>query len=195
MFVLEIFKVREMFFIELQDRVFLFGFQVFVVFIKVLFCVLFWEGVLDMFFIKWFWVRVQLVLGYSCWFIQVLFIVICLVGCIFFNIVWDFLVSICLVKVKDVCVIRLCLYGVWDIQNCCLFYLYFNDRQCYGLVFVEYVGMVLLFLFVFQFLFIRLYFLGGLGLEVIYLSLLLVVLFFKEGFLDIVGFSFWLGKI
>ncbi|XP_057551266.1 SPOC domain-containing protein 1 [Hippopotamus amphibius kiboko] len=53
-----------------------------------------WEGSLDMFSIKRFRVKAQLVSGHSCRLIQALPQVICSAGCIPPNTVWDFLASV-----------------------------------------------------------------------------------------------------
>uniref|UniRef100_A0A8C3WRP4 TFIIS central domain-containing protein n=1 Tax=Catagonus wagneri TaxID=51154 RepID=A0A8C3WRP4_9CETA len=140
-----------------------------------------WEGSLDMFSIKRFRVKAQLVLGHSSQLVQALPQVIRSAGCIPPKAVWNFLASICPAKTKDVCVVRLCPQGSPDTQNCHLLYSYLNNKQCHGLAAVEQVGVVLLPLPAFQPLPSRLRPLGGPGLEATHPSLLLAVLFPKEG--------------
>ncbi|XP_008951731.1 SPOC domain-containing protein 1 isoform X2 [Pan paniscus] len=188
-------KTRELPPTEPQDRVPPSGLHVPAAPTKALPCLPPWEGVLDMFSIKRFRARAQLVSGHSCRLVQALPTVIRSAGCIPSNIVWDLLASICPAKAKDVCVIRLCPHGARDTQNCRLLYSYLNDRQRHGLASVEHMGMVLLPLPAFQPLPTRLRPLGGPGLEVTHSSLLLAVLLPKEGLPDTAGSSPWLGKV
>ncbi|KAB0407585.1 hypothetical protein E2I00_009876, partial [Balaenoptera physalus] len=120
-----------------------------------------WEGSLDMFSIKRFQVKAQLVSGHSFRLIRALPQVIRSAGCIPPSAVWDFLASICPAEAKDVCVVRLCPQGSRDTQNCHLLYSYLNDKQRHGLAAVEQVGVVLLPLPAFQPLPSRLRPLGG----------------------------------
>uniref|UniRef100_A0A8D0S3M7 TFIIS central domain-containing protein n=1 Tax=Sus scrofa TaxID=9823 RepID=A0A8D0S3M7_PIG len=154
-----------------------------------------WEGSLDMFSIKRFRVRAQLVSGHSCQLIQALPQVIRSAGCIPPNTVWDFLASVCPAKAKDVCVVRLCPQGSPDTQNCHLLYSYLNNKQRHGLVAVEQVGVVLLPLPAFQPLPSRLRPLGGPGLEATHPSLLLAVLFPKAGLPATAEYSPLTGKV
>uniref|UniRef100_A0A2K6TU05 SPOC domain-containing protein 1 n=1 Tax=Saimiri boliviensis boliviensis TaxID=39432 RepID=A0A2K6TU05_SAIBB len=201
-------KAREMPPTEPQDRVPPSGPQVPSVPTEALPCPLPWEGVLDMFSIKRFRARAQLVSGHSCRLVQALPTVIRSAGCVSPNTVWDLLASICPAKAKDVCVIRLCPHGARDTQNCRLLYSYLNDRQRHGLASVERLGMVLLPLPAFQPLPTRLRLLGGPGLgalpvsplpspglEVTHSSLLLAVLLPKEELPDIAASSPWVGKV
>ncbi|NP_001381327.1 SPOC domain-containing protein 1 isoform 5 [Homo sapiens] len=188
-------KTRELSPTEPQDRVPPSGLHVPAAPTKALPCLPPWEGVLDMFSIKRFRARAQLVSGHSCRLVQALPTVIRSAGCIPSNIVWDLLASICPAKAKDVCVVRLCPHGARDTQNCRLLYSYLNDRQRHGLASVEHMGMVLLPLPAFQPLPTRLRPLGGPGLEVTHSSLLLAVLLPKEGLPDTAGSSPWLGKV
>uniref|UniRef100_A0A2K6RM63 SPOC domain-containing protein 1 n=1 Tax=Rhinopithecus roxellana TaxID=61622 RepID=A0A2K6RM63_RHIRO len=201
-------KAREMPPTEPQDRVPPSGLQVPAAPTKALPCMPPWEGVLDMFSIKRFRARAQLVSGHSCRLVQALPTVIRSAGCIPSHTVWDLLASICPAEAKDVCVIRLCPHGARDTQNCRLLYSYLNDRQRHGLASVEHMGMVLLPLPAFQPLPTRLRPLGGPGLwalsvspllfpglEVTHSSLLLAVLLPKEGLPDTAGSSLWLGKV
>nr|XP_054411697.1 SPOC domain-containing protein 1 isoform X2 [Pongo abelii] len=188
-------KTRELLPTEPQDRVPPSGLHVPAAPTKALPCLPPWEGVLDMFSIKRFRARAQLVSGHSCRLVQALPTVIRSAGCIPSNTVWDLLASICPAKAKDVCVIRLCPHGARDTQNCRLLYSYLNDRQRHGLASVEHMGMVLLPLPAFQPLPTRLRPLGGPGLEVTHSSLLLAVLLPKEGLPDTVTSSPWLGKV
>ncbi|XP_035164444.2 SPOC domain-containing protein 1 isoform X2 [Callithrix jacchus] len=188
-------KAREMPPTEPQDRVPPSGPQVSSVPTEALPCLLLWEGVLDMFSIKRFRARAQLVSGHSCRLVQTLPTVIHSAGCISPNTVWDLLASICPAKAKDVCVIRLCPHGVQDTQNCRLLYSYLNDRQRHCLASVEHMGMILLPLPAFQPLPTRLRPLGGPGLEVTHSSLLLAVLLPKEGLPDKAASSRWVGNV
>ncbi|XP_036690811.1 SPOC domain-containing protein 1 isoform X2 [Balaenoptera musculus] len=124
-----------------------------------------WEGSLDMFSIKRFQVKAQLVSGHS------------------FRLI------------RDVCVVRLCPQGSRDTQNCHLLYSYLNDKQRHGLAAVEQVGVVLLPLPAFQPLPSRLRPLGGPGLEATHSSLLLAVLLPKAGLLDTAESSPFGGKV
>ncbi|KAL0604936.1 SPOC domain-containing protein 1 [Plecturocebus cupreus] len=188
-------QTRKMPLTEPQDRVPPSGPQVPSAPTEALPCLPPWEGVLDMFSIKQFRARAQLVSGHSCRLIQALPAVIRSAGCISPNTVWDLLASICPAKAKDVCVIRLCPHGAQDTQNCRLLYSYLNDRQRHGLAFMEHMGMVLLPLPAFQPLPTRLRPLGGPGLEVTHSSLLLAVLLPKEELPDITASSPWVGKV
>ncbi|XP_036690799.1 SPOC domain-containing protein 1 isoform X1 [Balaenoptera musculus] len=154
-----------------------------------------WEGSLDMFSIKRFQVKAQLVSGHSFRLIRALPQVIRSAGCIPPSAVWDFLASICPAKAKDVCVVRLCPQGSRDTQNCHLLYSYLNDKQRHGLAAVEQVGVVLLPLPAFQPLPSRLRPLGGPGLEATHSSLLLAVLLPKAGLLDTAESSPFGGKV
>nr|XP_023490297.1 SPOC domain-containing protein 1 isoform X2 [Equus caballus] len=154
-----------------------------------------WEGTLDMFSIKRFRAKAQLVSGHSCQLIMALPEVIRSAGCIPPNTVWDLLASICPAKAKDVCVVRLCPHGARDTQNCRLLYSYLNNKQSHGLAAVEHVGVVLLPLPAFQPLPTRLRRLGGPGLEVTHSSLLLVVLLPKAGLPDTAESSLLWGKV
>ncbi|XP_057410021.1 SPOC domain-containing protein 1 isoform X3 [Balaenoptera acutorostrata] len=124
-----------------------------------------WEGSLDMFSIKRFQVKAQLVSGHN------------------FRLI------------RDVCVVRLCPQGSRDTQNCHLLYSYLNDKQRHGLAAVEQVGVVLLPLPAFQPLPSRLRPLGGPGLEATHSSLLLAVLLPKAGLLDTAESSPLGGKV
>ncbi|NIG58498.1 SPOC domain-containing protein 1 [Pontoporia blainvillei] len=124
-----------------------------------------WEGSLDMFSIKQFRVKAQLVSGHSFWLI------------------------------RDVCVVRLCPQGSRDTQNCHLLYSYLNNKQCHGLAAVEEVGVVLLPLPAFQPLPSRLRPLGGPGLEATHASLLLALLLPKAGLLATAESSPLWGKL
>nr|XP_012295661.2 SPOC domain-containing protein 1 [Aotus nancymaae] len=188
-------KAREMPPTEPQDRVPPSGPQVPSAPTEALPCPLPWEGVLDMFSIKRFRARAQLVSGHSYRLVQTLPTVIRSAGCISPNTVWDLLASICQAKAKDVCVIRLCPHGARDTQNCRLLYSYLNDRQRHCLASVEHMGMILLPLPAFQPLPTRLRPLGGPGLEVTHSSLLLAVLLPKERLPDIATSSPWVGKV
>ncbi|XP_037683809.1 SPOC domain-containing protein 1-like [Choloepus didactylus] len=154
-----------------------------------------WEGALDMFSIKRFRVKAQLVSGHNCQLIQTLPEVIRSAGCISPNTVWELLASICPAEAKDVSVVRLCPQGARDTQNCRLLYSYLNNKQRHSLAAVEHVGVVLLPLPAFQPLPARLRPLGGPGLEVTHSSLLLAVLLPKAGLPDTAGSSSWLGKV
>ncbi|KAJ8781045.1 hypothetical protein J1605_001088 [Eschrichtius robustus] len=154
-----------------------------------------WEGSLDMFSIKRFQVKAQLVSGHSFRLIRALPQVIRSAGCIPPSAVWDFLASICPAEAKDVCVVRLCPQGSRDTQNCHLLYSYLNDKQRHGLAAVEQVGVVLLPLPAFQPLPSRLRPLGGPGLEATHSSLLLAVLLPKAGLLDTAESSPFGGKV
>ncbi|CAK7321550.1 SPOC domain-containing protein 1 [Vulpes lagopus] len=120
-----------------------------------------WEGALDMFSIKRFRAKAQLVSGSSCRLLMALPEVIRSAGCIPSNTVWELLASICPAKAKDICVVRLCPQGARDTQNCRLLYSYLNNKQCHGLAAVEHVWVVLLPLPAFQLLPTRLRPLGG----------------------------------
>ncbi|KAF4013992.1 hypothetical protein G4228_005539 [Cervus hanglu yarkandensis] len=120
-----------------------------------------WEGSLDMFCIKRFRVKAQLISGHSCRLIQALPQVIRSASCIAPDAVWDFLASICPAETKDVCVVRLCPQSSRDTQNCHLLYSYLNNKQRHGLAAVEQVRVVLLPLPAFQPLPSRLRPLGG----------------------------------
>eukprot|EP00070_Physeter_catodon_P033497 XP_028340391.1 SPOC domain-containing protein 1 [Physeter catodon] len=154
-----------------------------------------WEGSLDMFSIKRFRVKAQLVSGHSFRLIRALPQVIRSAGCIPPSAIWDFLASICPAEAKDVCVIRLCPQGSRDTQNCHLLYSYLNDKQRHGLAAVEQVGVVLLPLPAFQPLPSRLRPLGGPGLEATHSSLLLAVLLPKAGLLATAESSPLWGKV
>ncbi|XP_010619886.2 SPOC domain-containing protein 1 isoform X5 [Fukomys damarensis] len=140
-----------------------------------------WEGALDMFSIKRFRARAQLVSGHSCRLIQALPEVIHSAGRIPPSTVWDLLTSIAPAEAKDVSVVRLCPQGDRDTQNCRLLFSYLNNKQCHGLASVQHMGVVLLPLPAFQPLPTRLRSLGGPGLETTHSSLLLAVLLPKEG--------------
>ncbi|KAG8506879.1 SPOC domain-containing protein 1, partial [Galemys pyrenaicus] len=154
-----------------------------------------WEGAVDMFSIKRFRVKAQLVSGQSCQLIMALPEVIRSAGCIPSNTVWELLASICPAQAKDVCVLRLCPQGPRDTQNCRLLYSYLNNKQRHGLAAVQQVGVVLLPLPAFQPLPSRLRPLGGPGLDVTHSSLLLAVLLPKAGLPDTAEFSPLQGKV
>ncbi|XP_054547466.1 SPOC domain-containing protein 1 [Talpa occidentalis] len=154
-----------------------------------------WEGAVDMFSIKRFRAKAQLVSGHSCQLIMALPEVIRSAGCIPSNTVWELLASICPAQVKDVCVLRLCPQGPRDTQNCRLLYSYLNNKQCHGLAAVQQVGVVLLPLPAFQPLPSRLRPLGGPGLDVTHSSLLLAVLLPKAGLPGTAEFSSLQGKV
>ncbi|KAI4588129.1 hypothetical protein MJG53_002537 [Ovis ammon polii x Ovis aries] len=120
-----------------------------------------WEGSLDMFCIKRFRVRAQLVSGHSCHLIQALPQVIRSASCIAPDAVWDFLASICPAEAKDVCVVRLCPRSSRDTQSCHLLYSYLNIKQRHALAAMGQVKLVLLPLPAFQPLPSRLRSLGG----------------------------------
>ncbi|XP_051028033.1 SPOC domain-containing protein 1 [Acomys russatus] len=143
-----------------------------------------WEGSLDMFSIKHFRAKAQLISGHSCQLVQALPQVIRSAGCLPPNNVWDLLDSMCPAKARDICVVRLCPHGSRDIKNYRLLYSYLNNKQCHCLASVEPVAMVLLPLPAFQPLPARLRPLGGPGLEATHTSLLLAVLFPKDGLPD-----------
>ncbi|XP_027438505.2 SPOC domain-containing protein 1 isoform X2 [Zalophus californianus] len=143
-----------------------------------------WEGALDMFSIKRFRAKAQLVSGNSCRLLMTLPEVIRSAGCIPSNTVWELLASICPAEAKDICVARLCPHGPRDTQNCRLLYSYLNNKQRHGLAAVEHVGVVLLPLPAFQPLPPRLRPLGGPGLEAAHSSLVLAVLLPKAGLPD-----------
>nr|XP_035954614.1 SPOC domain-containing protein 1 isoform X5 [Halichoerus grypus] len=113
-----------------------------------------WEGALDMFSIKRFRAKAQLVSGNSCRLLM------------------------------DICVARLCPHGARDTQNCRLLYSYLNNKQRHGLAALEHVGVVLLPLPAFQPLPPGLRPLGGPGLEATHSSLVLAVLLPKAGLPD-----------
>nr|XP_020738416.1 SPOC domain-containing protein 1 isoform X2 [Odocoileus virginianus texanus] len=154
-----------------------------------------WEGSLDMFCIKRFRVKAQLILGHSCRLIQALPQVIRSASCIAPDAVWDFLASICPAETKDVCVVRLCPQSSRDTQNCHLLYSYLNNKQCHGLATVEQVRVVLLPLPAFQPLPSRLRPLGGPGLEATHSSLLLAVLLPQTGLPATEGSGALRGKV
>ncbi|XP_011356361.1 SPOC domain-containing protein 1 [Pteropus vampyrus] len=154
-----------------------------------------WQGALDMFSIKRFQVKAQLVSGHSCRLVMALPEVIRSAGCIPPNTVWDLLASICPAEAKDICVVRLCPQGARDTQNCRQLYSYLNNKQRHGLAAVEHVRVVLLPLPAFQPLPARLRPLGGPGLEVTHSSLLLAVLLPKAGLPDTAKSSPLLGKV
>ncbi|XP_014639243.1 PREDICTED: LOW QUALITY PROTEIN: SPOC domain-containing protein 1 [Ceratotherium simum simum] len=154
-----------------------------------------WEGTLDMFSIKRFRAKAQLVSGHSSQLIMALPEVIRSAGCIPPTTVWDLLASVCPAKAKDVCVVRLCPHGARDTQNCRLLYSYLNNKQHHGLAAVEHVGVVLLPLPAFQPLPTRLRPLGGPGLEATHSSLLLAVLLPKAGLPDTAETSLLWGKV
>ncbi|XP_032732940.1 SPOC domain-containing protein 1 [Lontra canadensis] len=140
-----------------------------------------WEGALDMFSIKRFRAKAQLVSGNSCRLLTTLPEVIRSAGCIPSGTVWELLASVCPAEAKDICVARLCPHGARDTQNCRLLYSYLNNKQRHGLAAVEHVGVVLLPLPAFQPLPPRLRPLGGPGLEAAHSSLVLAVLLPKAG--------------
>uniref|UniRef100_G3SS78 SPOC domain-containing protein 1 n=1 Tax=Loxodonta africana TaxID=9785 RepID=G3SS78_LOXAF len=167
-----------------------------------------WEGSLDMFSIKRFRAKAQLVSGHSCRLIQTLPDVIRSAGCIAPNTVWDLLASICPAEAKDVSVVRLCPRGARDTQNCRLLYSYLNNKQRHCLAAVDHMGVVLLPLPAFQPLPSRLRPLGGPGiwclplsfplspgLEATHSSLLLAVLLPKAGLPDTAGSNPLRGKV
>ncbi|XP_006158185.1 SPOC domain-containing protein 1 [Tupaia chinensis] len=154
-----------------------------------------WEGSLDMFSIKRFRVKAQLVSGHSCRLAQALPEVIRSAGCIPPSAVWDLLASICPAEAKDTCVLQLRPHGARDTQNCRLLYSYLNSKQRHGLAAVGHVGMVLLPLPAFQPLPARLRPLGGPGLEPTHSSLLLALLLPKERLPDTPGTSPSWGKV
>ncbi|XP_053432393.1 SPOC domain-containing protein 1 [Nycticebus coucang] len=162
---------------------------------KALPCQLPWEGTLDMFSIKRFRVRAQLVSGHSCQLVQALPDVIRSAGCIPPNTVWDLLVNISPAEAKDICVVRLCPHGPQDTQNCHLLYSYLNNKQRHSLAAVEHMGVVLLPLPAFQPLPSRLRPLGGPGLETTHSSLLLAVLLPKEGLPNTAASNCLWGKV
>nr|XP_034357946.1 SPOC domain-containing protein 1 [Arvicanthis niloticus] len=139
-----------------------------------------WEGSLDMFSIKHFRAKAQLIKGHSCQLVQALPEVIRSAGRLPPNHVWDHLDSMGPSRAKDICVIRLCPHGSRDIQNYRLLYSYLNSKQCHCLATVQLVKMVLLPLPAFEPLPARLRPLGGPGLETTHSSLLLAVLFPKD---------------
>lgn len=139
-----------------------------------------WEGSLDMFSIKHFRTKAQLISGHSCQLVQGLPEVIRSAGRLPPNHIWDLLDSMGPSRAKDICVVRLCPHGSRDIQNYRLLYSYLNDKQCHCLATVHHVKMVLLPLPAFEPLPARLRPLGGPGLETAHTSLLLAVLFPKD---------------
>uniref|UniRef100_A0A8C5LHU1 SPOC domain-containing protein 1 n=1 Tax=Jaculus jaculus TaxID=51337 RepID=A0A8C5LHU1_JACJA len=143
-----------------------------------------WEGSIEMFSIKRFRAKAQLISGHSCWLVQALPEVIRSAGCLPPNTVWDLLASLSPAGIKDVCVVRLCPHKSRDTQNCRLLYSYLNNKQRHCLAAVEHIGVVLLPLPAFQPLPSRLRSLGGPGLEASHSSLLLAVLLPKEGLPD-----------
>ncbi|XP_055430802.1 SPOC domain-containing protein 1 [Bubalus kerabau] len=154
-----------------------------------------WEGSLDMFCIKRFRVRAQLVSGHSCRLIQALPQVIRSASCIAPDTVWDFLASICPAEAKDICVVRLCPQSSRDTQNCHLLYSYLNNKQCHGLAAMEWVRVVLLPLPAFQPLPSRLRPLGGPGLEATHSSLVLALLLPPSGLPAMAGSAALRGKV
>ncbi|XP_006895055.1 PREDICTED: SPOC domain-containing protein 1 [Elephantulus edwardii] len=154
-----------------------------------------WVGSLDMFSIKRFRAKAQLVSGHSHRLIQALPEVIRSAGCIAPNTVWDLLASVCSAEAKDISVVRLCPHGPQDTQNCRLLYSYLNNKQCHCLAAVDDVGVVLLPLPAFQPLPARLRSLGGPGLEVTHSSLLLAVLLPKAGLSETTGPTPFKGKV
>ncbi|XP_012497693.1 PREDICTED: SPOC domain-containing protein 1 [Propithecus coquereli] len=154
-----------------------------------------WEGTLDMFSIKRFRVRAQLVSGHSYQLVQALPEVIRSAGCIPPNTVWDLLASIGPAEAKGICAVRLCPQRPQDTQNCHLLYSYLNNKQRHSLAAVEHVGLVLLPLPAFQPLPTRLRSLGGPGLEATHSSLLLAVLLPKEGLPNTAGSGPLWGKV
>nr|XP_012620907.1 SPOC domain-containing protein 1 isoform X2 [Microcebus murinus] len=192
---LEMPKAREMLPMEPQDRVPPSRPQMPATPTKALPCQPPWEGTLDMFSIKRFRVRAQLVSGHSYQLVQALPEVIRSAGCIPPNTVWDLLASIGPAEAKDVCVVRLCPQRPQDTQNCHLLYSYLNNKQRHSLAAVEHVGVVLLPLPAFQPLPTRLRPLGGPGLEATHSSLLLAVLLPKEGLPNTAGSSPLWGKV
>ncbi|XP_060061738.1 SPOC domain-containing protein 1 isoform X1 [Erinaceus europaeus] len=140
-----------------------------------------WEGTVDMFSIKRFRAKAQLVSGHSCRLIMDLPEVIHSAGCIPSNTVWDLMASVCPAEAKDICVVRLCPHRAQDTQNCHLLYSYLNNKQRHGLAAVQHMGVILLPLPAFQPLPTRLRPLGGPGLDVTHSSLLLAVLLPKAG--------------
>ncbi|XP_007952337.1 SPOC domain-containing protein 1 [Orycteropus afer afer] len=154
-----------------------------------------WEGTLDMFSIKRFRAKAQLVSGHSCRLVQALPEVIRSAGCIAPNTVWDLLASICPAEAKDISVVKLCPQGARDTQNCRLLYSYLNNKQRHCLAAVDHMGVVLLPLPAFQPLPARLRPLGGPGLEITHSSLLLAVLLPKAGLPNTAGSSPLRGKV
>ncbi|KAF6345703.1 SPOC domain containing 1 [Rhinolophus ferrumequinum] len=154
-----------------------------------------WEGTVDMFSIKRFRVKAQLVSGHSCRLIMALPEVIRSAGCIPSNTIWDLLASIYPAEAKDVCVVRLYPQGARDTENCRLLYSYLNNKQQHGLAAVEHMRVVLLPLPAFQPLPSRLRPLGGPGLEATHSSLLLAVLLPKAGLPDTAESNLLLGKV
>ncbi|CAO2589234.1 SPOC domain-containing protein 1 [Lemmus lemmus] len=144
-----------------------------------------WEGSIDMFSIKPFLAKAQLISGHSCQLLQALPEVIRSAGCLSPNDLWDLLDSMCPAKAKDICVARLCPHGSRDIHNYRLLYSYLNNKQRHCLATVRHVKMVLLPLPAFKPLPARLRPLGGPGLETTHPSLLLAVLLPKDGLPDI----------
>eukprot|EP00073_Rattus_norvegicus_P047255 XP_017449417.1 PREDICTED: SPOC domain-containing protein 1 [Rattus norvegicus] len=136
-----------------------------------------WEGSLDMFSIKHFRTKAQLISGHSCQLVQGLPEVIRSAGRLPPNHIWDLLDSMGPSRAKDICVVRLSPHGSRDIQNYRLLYSYLNDKQCHCLATVHHVKMVLMPLPAFEPLPARLRPLGGPGLETAHTSLLLAVLF------------------
>nr|XP_021491980.1 SPOC domain-containing protein 1 [Meriones unguiculatus] len=143
-----------------------------------------WEGSLDMFSIKHFRAKAQLISGHSCQLVQALPQVIRSAGCLPANKVWGLLDLVCPARAKDICAVRLCPHGSRDIHSCRLLYSYLNNKQCHCLASVEPMRMVVLPLPAFQPLPARLRPLGGPGLEATHTSLLLAVLFPKDGIPD-----------
>uniref|UniRef100_A0A8C8YEI0 SPOC domain-containing protein 1 n=1 Tax=Prolemur simus TaxID=1328070 RepID=A0A8C8YEI0_PROSS len=185
---LEIPKAREMLPMEPQDRVPPSGLQMPAAPTKALPCQPPWEGTLDMFSIKRFRVRVQLVSGHSYRLLQVH--LPCLLTSPRMTVP-----NAAPLQLQDVCVVRLCPQRPQDTQNCHLLYSYLNNKQCHSLAAVEHVGVVLLPLPAFQPLPTRLRPLGGPGLEATHSSLLLAVLLPKEGLPNTAGSSPLWGKV
>ncbi|KAL1776898.1 adhesion G protein-coupled receptor B2 isoform X1 [Sigmodon hispidus] len=143
-----------------------------------------WEGSLDMFSIKHFRAKAQLVSGHGDQLVQALPEVIRSAGCLHPNDLWDLLDSMCPATKKDISVVRLCPHGSRDIQNYRMLYSYLNNKQRHCLAMVQPMKMVLLPLPAFQPLPARLRPLGGPGLEATHSSLLLAVMFPKDGLPD-----------
>ncbi|XP_012372754.1 SPOC domain-containing protein 1 [Octodon degus] len=140
-----------------------------------------WEGVIDMFSIKRFRAKAQLVSGHSCRLIQALPEVIRSAGCIPPNTVWDLLTTVSSAEAKDISVVKLCPQSTRDTQNCHMLYSYLNNKQCHVLTSVQHMRVVLLPLPAFKPLPTTLRLLGGPGLEITHSSLLLAVLLPREG--------------
>ncbi|XP_004603786.1 SPOC domain-containing protein 1 [Sorex araneus] len=154
-----------------------------------------WEGAVDMFSIRRFRAKAQLVSGHSCRLVMALPEVIRSAGCIPSSTVWDLLASLCPADAKDVCVVRLCPHGSRDVQNCRLLYSYLNNKQRHGLGALEDMRLVLLPLPAFQPLPARFRPLGGPGLDVTHSSLLLAVLLPRAKLPDPTESSLLKGKV